>query len=62
MILKTVPERWRLLIRSVRLYKKFEAFGSHFQRNVGFNKKSEILSKITRLFEDIFNANNAFLK
>jgi hypothetical protein len=43
-------------------YKNYEAFSRHFQRNRGFNKKSEAFSKIMRLFEDIFNRIEAFLK
>jgi hypothetical protein len=39
---------------------KCEAFWRHFQRNGGFNKKSEAFSKIKRLFEDIFNKIAAF--
>jgi hypothetical protein len=41
-------------------YKIYEAFEKHFQRNGGFNKKSEAFSKITRLFEDIFHEIKAF--
>jgi hypothetical protein len=43
-------------------YKKYEVSWRHYQRNGGFNKKSEAFSKITRLFEDIFNGIEAFLK
>jgi hypothetical protein len=43
-------------------YRKYEAFWRHFQRNGGYNKKSAVFSKITRLFEDTFNRIEAFLK
>jgi hypothetical protein len=41
-------------------YKNYEAFWRHSQKNGGFNKNSEVLTKITRLFEDIFNRIEAF--
>jgi hypothetical protein len=41
-------------------YKNYEAFWRHLQRNGSFIKRSEAFSKITRLFEDIFNGIEAF--
>jgi hypothetical protein len=42
--------------------KNYEALCKHFRRNGSFNKKSEAYSNIMRIFEDIFNGIDAFLK
>jgi hypothetical protein len=54
------------ILREVKAFdykcEAFIKFKRHFQMDGGFIKKSEAFSKMTRLFEDIINGIEAFLK